>query len=83
MCYFMHAKKKKKNVENLLYRPLNVLRTARGGIGGGNDVDGASEIYIYIYINIGLPYKTNVNPLNRLGPRILCVPRVNQYIQYT
>lgn len=37
----------------------------------------------YIYIYIGLPYKTNVNPLNRLGPRILCVPRVNQYIQYT
>lgn len=38
----------------------------------------------HIYINIGLQYKTNVNPLNRLGPRILCVPRVNQYnIKYT
>jgi len=65
-------------------RPLNVLRTTRGGIGGDDDdVVGASETYIY-YINIGLPYKTNVNPLNRLGPRILCVRRVNQYnIQYT
>lgn len=27
-------------------------------------------------------YKTNVNPLNRLRPRILCVPRVNQYTRY-
>jgi len=44
MCYFMHARKR--GVYYILYvycRPLNVLQTTRGGIGGDGDVDGASE----------------------------------------
>jgi len=49
MCYFMHARKRG-IYTCVYYRPLNVLQTTRGGIGGDDDddVDGTSETYIDI-----------------------------------